>query len=162
MKNVFYIALLIGIFSVVAVLITKQTPPSTETESIPFSVADGMYCYTRVQEATPTGPYSVEEYIEITLLENSVSGEKNGTQAGPDMTNGYQGTLTGILHENILELVYAYIIEGSTNKELEVYEIGENTLTKHRWPLVEDDDMLVPDRTSEPTLIVYTKIACQE
>ena len=162
MKNIFYIALLIGIFSVVAVLISKQTPTVTETEPVLFSATDGTYCYARAQEATPTEPYSVEEQISVTLVGSSVTGEKSGTQAGPDMTNGYQGTLAGIIHENTLELVYAYTIEGSSNKELEVYEIAENTLTKHRFPLVEVDGVLVPERTTEPVLIGYTQIACQE
>jgi hypothetical protein len=70
--------------------------------------------------------------------------------------------------ENNLELLYEYTIEGSSQKELEIYKLNETSLIKMRWPLVTNDtfsdkfdnDTLVPDKTSEPKMIKYNAEEC--
>lgn len=119
-------------------------------------------CFARVQKATPEAPYAVTEHIKLAISNNSVSGTKEGTQSGPDMTNGYQGTLSGVIHGSELELVYSYTVEGSQNKELEVYDLTGDTLVKNRWPLVDQGGILTPDRSSIAALISYTATPCAD
>lgn len=124
------------------------------------SLVDGKYCFNYSKDATSTEPYKVKENIILEINGNKVSGTKSGTQNGPDMNNGYTGNLDGTRNVNSLELVYSYIIEGSKNKELEVYEFTNGKLLKNRWPLVEKDGMLIPNKTGEPKIIPYTRINC--
>ncbi len=132
-------------------------------EPIAFVATPGTYCFSRNQIATPDEPYSAEEHIVLHIADDkTVSGTKTGNQAGPDMTNGYTGTLSGALTDNTMELTYAYTVEGSSAKELEVYVMDTSTLTKKRWVLVEQDKVLVPDRVGDPKLIVYTKENCPD
>jgi hypothetical protein len=122
-------------------------------------------CFGRIQQATPTAPYNVEEHILLTIDGTSVTGTKRGTQAGPDMTNGFEGSLSGSKLDTALELVYSYTIEGSTGKELELYTLGANELVKKRWALEDEvhegSHLLVPDHIGAPTFITYTKEVCQ-
>ena len=85
---------------------------------------------------------------------------KTGSQSGPDMTNGYEGILAGSLNTNILDLIYSYTVEGSKNKEQEIYELQDNSLVKLRWTLVEKNNMLVPDKIGEPKSILYLSEKC--
>lgn len=124
------------------------------------SLQDGKYCYARKQLATTTDPYLVEEHVVLTVKGNAVTGTKKGTQSGPDMSNGYQGTLSGTRTGSNAELVYAYTIEGSKNKELEIYDISETVLKKMRWPLKEENNILVPTKVGEPKIISYTAETC--
>lgn len=140
-----------------------------EKITLEMPMKDGKYCFHRLQVATETEPYEVEESIILGIKGTAVEGVKTGTQRGPDMTNGYTGKLKGTKDaENNLELVYDYTIEGSNQKELEVYKLNENSIIKMRWPLIEQDTfnekfdkgILVPDKTSEPKMIVYDAEAC--
>lgn len=119
-------------------------------------------CYTRTQLATAEAPYSSEEHVQITIDGTTVTGTKAGTQEGPGVSNGFWGDLEGTLTGTAMELVYSYTVEGSEGKELELYEVSESALTKLRYVLTEQGDMLVPDRTGEPTRLVYTLEPCTE
>jgi hypothetical protein len=129
----------------------------------------GMQCFSRIQKATDTAPYNVEEYVVLNFDGIKITGTKRGTQAGPDMTNGYTGTLEGakIINENIeeIELTYSYVVEGSKNRELEVYTLDKNNLIKKRWLLVDRKingvSILVPDYVGEPSLISYSSTECK-
>jgi hypothetical protein len=139
--------------------------PKEVIVSVVAPVAETL-CFGRIQEATPTAPYHVEEHILLMIDGTSVTGTKRGTQAGPDMTNGFEGTLSGSKLDTALELVYSYTIEGSTGKELELYTLGANELVKKRWALEEElhdgSHILVPDHIGAPTLITYTKEVCPQ
>ena len=125
----------------------------------------GKYCYVRKQEATTEAPYSAEEHITLNYDGRKVSGVKTGTQAGPDMTNGYEGTLEGLNMDGEMELTYAYTVEGSQNRELEIYAYIDGKLTKKRWPLKEvkinDHKILAPTYAGEPTLMTYETEECK-
>lgn len=118
-------------------------------------------CYRYQRAATSDAPYTVDEAIRIVVDGNEVTGVKTGTQSGPDMTNGYQGTLTGTISNNILTAVFDYEIEGSSNKEQELYAVTENTLVKHRYPLVENDAILIPDTSKLFNEVVYVQEKCK-
>src|SRR3989344_203666 len=109
----------------------------------------GEYCFTRTQKATKDAPYNVEEHIVLNFDDSRVTGTKRGTQNGPNMNNGYEGTLEGSIIENEMELTYAYTIEGSQNRELEVYTFTNEDLVKKRWALkdkiINGKSILVPD-----------------
>ena len=122
---------------------------------------DGKYCFSRFHVATASEPYEVQENISLDIIGDLVVGIKEGTQKGPDMTNGYSGSLNGNIKENIMELIYSYTIEGSNGKELEIYEIRDDSLIKKRWTLTEKDKMLVPIRIGEPQIIPYIKEECK-
>jgi hypothetical protein len=91
-------------------------------------------CYQYTQEATPTAPYDVSEYLELTTNGTDFVGKKEGQQSGPDMTNGYVGFLTGTKQENNFTFVFDYVVEDSRNKEQEEYTISGSDLIKHRYP----------------------------
>jgi hypothetical protein len=127
----------------------------------PVQLVDGRQCYTYSHEGTATEPYTVSEFMDINIAGNVVTGTKTGTQNGPDMTNGYQGTLKGTLENNTLNLIYSYTVEGSQNKEKEIYRAGLVGLEKLRYPLVEQGSMLVPDTTKDFQILTYARVGCE-
>lgn len=140
-----------------------QTDPNAAT--VPL-VESRPYCFTRLQEATPDAPYRVEEHMSLTRVRDQITGTKSGTQSGPDMTNGFTGTLKGEAKDGYLEILYSYTIEGSAQKELEVYTINGADLVKQRYALdiakKDGEEILIPNLTTEPTLQVYTAEPCAE
>ena len=130
-------------------------------DSVTVEDLNDKFCFSRTQVATEDAPYSAEEYIELNLKDNVVIGTKEGTQAGPDMTNGYLGTLTGERVGDLISVIFSYTIEGSAQKEKEEYILKEESLVKQRYSLIEDGDLLVPDKESEVTEIVYKKDLCE-
>lgn len=160
--------LIIGIVFVVAGLVYYKTSYKEKVLQQPVAgvplAESRAYCFSRLQEATIEAPYRVEEFISLTRVRGTVSGTKQGTQSGPDMTNGYEGTLEGTTDGAGLELVYSYTIEGSQNKELELYSFSGEDLVKQRYPLKEEKrngiDILVPDQSKETTSIVYSATDC--
>lgn len=161
--------LIIGVVFVVAGLVYYKTSYKEKVLQAPIlgvPLAESRaYCFSRLQEATIEAPYKVEEFISLTRVRGTVSGTKQGTQSGPDMTNGYDGTLEGTTDGAGLELVYSYTIEGSQNKELELYSFSGEDLVKQRYPLKEEKrngvGMLVPDQSATPTSILYTQAECK-
>lgn len=147
-----YLFLGFGKEKFVAEPIVEETPV---VETTPTKV-----CYARTQVATETEPYEVSEKITLSIEGDVVTGTKSGTQKGPDMTNGYEGTLRGTKSGDDLELTYSYTIEGSENKELELYTMSDTGLQKHRYVLIEENDILVPDKTSEVKQIEYPNAIC--
>ncbi len=137
----------------------EPTRPNTSTETT-TSFTDGTYCYERNQAATPDAPYAVEENVRIIVSGTNVVGTKTGTQSGPDMSNGYEGTLAGIRQGNDMTVVFAYTVEGSQNKEQELYTWSEIGLTKHRYALVDKGNLLVPDMNGTLTNIEYELVTC--
>ena len=121
---------------------------------------NGRSCYQYNQVATTDAPYKVEEKIDITRVGDKMTGTKSGTQAGPDMTNGYNGTLVGTVSGDVLTAIYSYVIEGSAQKEKEIYSIQSNALVKHRYTLKEEKGVLVPDIGGVAKDIVYTEVVC--
>lgn len=124
------------------------------------ALSGGTYCYHRSHAATPAEPYAVEETITLKILGTAVTGTKSGTQSGPDMTNGYTGTLAGTRDADDITVVFDYTVEGSENKEQELYTWSADALVKHRYPLTEAGDMLVPDMNGTATEIGYEEIPC--
>jgi hypothetical protein len=129
----------------------------TETEVI----ASGKFCFDRNQVATDEAPYSAEEYIELNINENMVSGIKKGSQVGPGVSNGYEGTLSGEIIDGTIGVIFSYVIEGSAGKEKEEYILRDGDLIKIRYNLVEEDGILTPDKTTEQSEIVYLKSECK-
>lgn len=121
---------------------------------------DGRYCFHRLQEATKSEPYRVEEDIILNIKNGSVVGTKSGTQNGPDMTNGYGGDLVGSIKGVDLELTYSYTVEGSKAKELEIYKFQNDSLVKMRWVLEDKGGILTPDKVGVPKMIFYQEGAC--
>jgi len=117
-------------------------------------------CYKYHQVATKNAPYAVDEYVDLSINGTKISGTKNGTQSGPDMTNGYTGTLDGTINNDLITAVYSYTVEGAKNKEKELYKIVPTGLEKMRYPLVEKGGMLVPDTSKEFKILSYIKADC--
>lgn len=126
------------------------------------SLIDGRQCYTYNHEATKTEPYTVNEFLDITIDDTKVAGTKNGTQQGPDMTNGYTGTIVGTLDKDTINAVFSYTVEGSKNKETEIYRARKDQigLEKLRYPLIEKSGVLVPDTSKEFTALLYARVGC--
>ncbi len=155
----------------VAEKITPKTPNENQVENIEVEedvleneseeVVVLKECFGRKQIATEESPYTVQEFIELNIDGESVSGEKTGNQSGPDMTNGYEGSLSGKISDDKIEVIFSYSIEGSDQKEKEEYVLKTGELVKQRYPLIEDEDgVLVPDKTKEASLIAYKKVDC--
>ncbi len=124
-------------------------------------LGNGRQCYTYSHEATTAAPYTVSEFIDMTISNGAVTGTKTGSQKGPDMTNGYTGTLTGTLADDTITAVFSYIIEGSQNKEKEIYRTSKVGIEKLRYPLHEEKNMLVPDTTQDFTALTYARVGCE-
>jgi len=133
----------------------------TENEEGSEEILNGKFCFDRTQVATDEAPYSAEEYIELNINENMVSGIKNGSQVGPGVSNGYEGTLSGEIVNGTIGVIFSYVIEGSAGKEKEEYILREGDLIKIRYNLVEEDGILTPDKTTEPSEIAYLKSECK-
>jgi hypothetical protein len=161
------IALVIVAVAIGLIFFRPHHEKEPETQSPVATHPTGTFCFNRSQLATPDAPYAVDEKVTLTITGDSVRGNKSGTQSGPDMTNGYEGTLAGVIHGNEMELTYAYTVEGAKNRELEVYTFSPDTLTKKRWTLADmiqdGEHILVPERdVGEPQNIVYGTAPCDE
>jgi hypothetical protein len=162
-KTIISIGLIILFILVGFFLLNKKpvTLISTPENTQPVvALVDGRHCYAFNHEATKDAPYTVNEFLDITINGKNVSGTKTGTQSGPDMTNGYTGTITGILEKDTITSVFAYTIEGSSNKEQEIYRAGLTGIEKLRYPLKEAKEMLVPDTTGEVKILTYAQVVC--
>jgi hypothetical protein len=159
MKKTF-IFLLIAIIAFLAFWLVGKDKTPTEIPNEPITLVNGTYCYHRSQLATTEAPYAVEENIKLIVNGNNVTGTKNGTQAGPDMTNGYDGTLIGTRDSENIEVVFSFTIEGSQNKEKEIYKWSPDEFQKLRYVLKDEGKMLLPDLTSTPTIVRYESVKC--
>lgn len=123
-------------------------------------ITNGQKCYVYHHAATSDAPYTVDETINLTINGTDITGTKKGTQKGPDMTNGYAGALKGSLDQNMITLLFSYTIEGSQNREQEVYKIVPDGLEKLRYPLVDKGSVLTPDTTQAFQILFYAKTDC--
>ena len=123
---------------------------------------DKRQCFTYSHEGTASEPYTVNEIIDMTIDGKTIVGTKNGTQKGPDMTNGYSGILVGSKNDNTINVTYLYTVEGSSNKEAEIYRVRDDQtgIEKLRYPLIEKNKMLVPDTTKEYKIQFYARVGC--
>ncbi|MEI7688628.1 MAG: hypothetical protein WCI91_00405 [Candidatus Nomurabacteria bacterium] len=126
-----------------------------------ISLVDGRQCYTYNHEATKTEPYKVSEFMDITIKGESVIGTKKGTQSGPDLTNGYTGSIIGTLNKDTITSVLSYTVEGSKGKEKEIYKADKTGIEKLRYPLIEEKGVLVPDITKEFKIMHYSRVGCE-
>lgn len=145
----------------------KNTPiPEIKEEVVAVKkevkIADGKYCFYRKQTATEAEPFSSEESVVLNILNNIVTGTKTGVQSGPGVSNGLKGSLTGSVKDGEIEVVYAYTVEGSSGKEVEIYTFEGVDLIKLRYRLIDNfDGELTPDRSDEPKRLVYVKSNCE-
>ena len=138
----------------------KTTTGQCPTVQQNISLVDGRQCYAYNHEATTVEPYTVNEFLDININAGKVTGTKTGSQKGPDMTNGYTGTITGTIANNIITDIFSYTIEGSKNKEHEIYRAGKTGIEKMRYPLIEKNGALVPDTIKEFTILSYGRVGC--
>jgi hypothetical protein len=133
-------------------------------DDIPTKLAvvniQGESCYVYNQVATVDAPYKVDEYLNIKVSGDKVVGTKKGNQSGPDMTNGYTGSISGTLSSDTIKSVFSYVVEGSKNNEQEIYKITPSGLDKLRYPLIDKKGVLTPDTSKEYKTLSYKKISC--
>ena len=139
-------------------VVVEENVPEEVVEIVPEIE---QMCFEYSHPATEDEPQEVKENIKLEIDGGKDTGEKKGTQNGPELTNGYFGELKGTLTDNTLELVYSYTVEGSKGKEKEIYKITEKGLEKQRYSLIEEGDVLVPDLKSELKILSYTKKECE-
>lgn len=167
-KIVILLVLIVGVGTVAYMSATNKPKDIEKEQVVPVVTSmiptSGQYCFVRIQQATETAPYSSEEHVVLNFNGAQVSGTKKGTQVGPDMSNGFEGKLSGAMIEDEIELTYSYTVEGSNGKELEVYTFADKNLIKKRWVLedkkINGENILVPDYVGEPTLYTYTPETC--
>jgi hypothetical protein len=138
-----------------------ECPISTPVIQSNVTLVDGRQCYMYSHDGTPLAPYSVIEFLDITIAGTNVTGTKNGVQDGPDLTNGYEGTIKGILEKNSITDVFSYVVEGAPNKEKEIYRASKTGLEKLRYPLVDEKGILVPDLTKTFEPLLYARVDCE-
>lgn len=177
MKKAFYVFVFLVLVFVVAFVVVRNS--ETKEQNLPndemtqenkeeegegqakFALLDGRQCFSYAHEASPEEPYTVNEFLDITITGDEVTGTKSGTQSGPDMTNGYQGNISGTVQGENINAVYSYMIEGSEGKEVEIYRTSLTGLEKLRYPLIESGDELVPDTSKEFSLVSYARVPCE-
>jgi hypothetical protein len=161
LKIILAILTMAAVTIVIVLLLVKVKTPAEEPLALePLTPQTIQSCFRNEHTATPTEPYATTEDVTLNITDQTVFGVKRGTQSGPDMTNGYQGVLTGTKDGSQLSLRFDYVIEGSEQTEMEEYEISDATLTKLRWPLREENKILVPDKTGQMKRISYTSVPC--
>lgn len=146
---------------IIGVIFFKDEAPIIEMPIIKTDTPSEL-CFSRAVAATTDAPYSVDEYIKLKIEDNMVKGTKFGFQSGPDMTNGYTGTLSGVRNGTEIIVDYTYIVEGSSNTEEEMYILENNSLQRMRYPLIEKSNKLVPDRSKLGTMLGYVAMACAD
>ncbi|MDQ3075933.1 MAG: META domain-containing protein [bacterium] len=140
---------------------SENTPPVlVEATQSNISLKDGKQCFFYSHEATTAEPYNVTDFLTIEIAGNAVTGKKTGTQTGPGVSNGYQGSLVGTLEKNIITAILSYVVEGSQGKEKEIYKAGKIGIEKLRYPLLEESGMLVPDLKKGYQTLNYIKVDC--
>ena len=132
---------------------------STQTNPAELYLA-GRNCYEYNHVATTESPYTVKEKIDITRDGVNILGNKSGTQSGPDMTNAYNGTLVGSLEGDLFSPLFVYTIDGSAQKEKEIYQIVDGALVKRRYTLKEENKVLVPDMSTKYNELIYLQVSC--
>ena len=175
MKTIRIILLVLIIIGIAALATQKIWVPKLvnkiiSSENIPvvlppvvqpnITLVDGRQCYTYNHDATTSEPYTVNELLDITISGKKVEGTKTGSQKGPDMTNGYNGTISGTLDKNTITDVFSYVIEGSPNKEKEIYRTNKTGIEKLRYPLIEEVGILIPDTTKTYQVENYARVGC--
>lgn len=166
----------IGILLVVGALVLAITIPQPAKAPVPVvsqneedntvkdivAIPTGNLCFEYHQTATTDAPYTVNEYVNMTISGNTVSGTKKGDQAGPNMTNGYTGSLNGTLAGDTITVDFAYTVEGSQNTEQEIYKLTESGINKLQYQLIDKHkDGLVPDTTKPYTVREYRTVVCK-
>jgi hypothetical protein len=89
-----------------------------------------------------------------------VIGTKKGTQSGPDLTNGYTGSIIGTLNKDIITAILSYTVEGSKGKEKEIYRANKTGIEKLRYQLIEEKGVLIRDMSKEFNLMNYYRVEC--
>lgn len=134
----------------------------TEPIQQPIKLVDGRQCYTYSHDATKEEPVTSTEFIDMTIAGTKVTGTKRGTQSGPELTNGWEGTLTGDLAGDTINVAFTYTVEGSKNTEHEIYQASLTGIDKLRYPLIDKyKDGLFPDTTKEYKLVHYARVGCE-
>lgn len=138
------------------------TNPVDQPVQQAIKFADGRQCYTYSHEATKEEPVTSTEFIDMTIAGTTVTGTKHGTQSGPELTNGWEGTLNGSITGDTMTVAFAYTVEGSKNTEQEIYQASLAGIDRLRYPLIDKyKDGLFPDTTKDFTRISYKKIDCE-
>ncbi len=125
------------------------------------TLIDGQQCYMYNHDATSNEPYSVIELLDITITGTNVLGTKIGVQKGPDMSNGYDGSIKGTLDKDTITNVFSYVVEGSHNQEKEIYRANKTGIEKLRYPLIEGKGILIPDLTKNYQALSYARVDCK-
>lgn len=161
-KTLVIILILVVMIVGLVYLFSVMNKKSEEENSNAKVVENPEQCFMYKHASTEAEPYVVSEFIKLKIEDGLVDGTKTGTQSGPDMTNGYSGTLTGSITEDTIDVVYTYTIEGSTGQEKEIYKVRKDLggIEKLRYPLVEGKDMLIPDMTKDFRTLFYASVAC--
>jgi hypothetical protein len=165
-KTIINILILLAVLVVVVLLFSlgsKNKPVDKTDGEVLSATQDNAECYSYNHEATGDEPYTVSEFVKLNFDGTSVTGVKTGTQTGPDMTNGYSGTLDGTIENNTIDVVYSYVIEGTNGLEKEIYRVREDKtgIEKLRYPLIEGKDMLIPDLDGELKVSLYSRVPCE-
>ena len=124
---------------------------------------DGQQCYTFNHEATATEPYAISEFLDINIDGTKVTGTKSVTQQkANNVTSKYSGTIIGTLNNDTINDVFSYALEGSSNKDTEIYKSRKDQigLEKMSYPLIERNGTLVPDTTKDLTNSLYVRVGC--
>jgi hypothetical protein len=156
------ISIAVGIYFIVQSQKKTTDPVIVEPVQQPMKLVDGRQCYTYSHQGTPDAPYTTYELIDMTIAGTKVIGTKRGTQSGPDMTNGYTGTITGTLAGDMINVAFAYIVEGSKNTEQEMYQASLTGIDRLQYPLIDKyKDGLFPDTSKPFKRISYARVGCE-
>ncbi len=138
------------------------TNPIEQPPQQAIKFVDGRQCYTYSHEATKEEPVTSTEFIDMTIAGTKVTGTKHGTQSGPELTNGWEGTLNGSITGDTMTVAFAYTVEGSKNTEQEIYQASLVGIDRLRYPLIDKyKEGLFPDTTKEFKRIPYVRVGCE-
>lgn len=125
---------------------TSETPATTE-------LADGSYCFQQSIGRDTTS-------INLSINGNTVSGEMNWI---PYEKDGARGTLQGTRNGNEITAIWAYVIEGSDQKEQVMFKIEGDQLLRKVGELEypnNDGNLKLKDPANAAYSETFSKITC--
>lgn len=155
---------IVGVAVVLGIVLAvhPQSLTRSPVDAVVCEAIAGTHCFAYHHLGTVDAPYTTNEYLILTINGEQVTGIKKGDQAGPDMTNGYTGTITGNIKDDAITVNYVYTVEGSKNTEQEHYIITSSGIDKLVYPLIDHyKDGLVPDTSKPFTRRSYQSVACE-
>ncbi len=110
----------------------SASQPATEQETEETFSIEGKHCFlmTETRDTVQLNDGTSMELIDSTIIELNVQGEtvKGILDWRPAEVDGAYGTIDGTIQDDIVKVIYSYIVEGYEGKEEKIFQIREDEI----------------------------------